>query len=212
MEANNANLTGNLFIPGPAGRLEAIFKSVDENDSRVAIVAHPHPVYGGTMHNKVVYRTAQALNQCGISTYRFNFRGVGLSDGSYDEGKGERDDLRAVIDYVIDKFPDRELIIGGFSFGAWVGLDVGCHDKRVSTLLGIGTPVRILEINDLSKCDKPKLFVQGTLDEYGPLSDIEQWYQGLSEPKQLVRIKDADHFFDGHLEELMTAIRDYFAN
>jgi len=208
---DNTNLTGNLFIPGPAGRLEAIFKSIDSND-RVAVVAHPHPAFGGTMHNKVVYRTARALNECGISTYRFNYRGVGLSDGSYDEGRGERDDLRAVLDYVVGKFPDRKLIVGGFSFGAWVGLDVGCHDNRVTALLGIGTPVRILEINDLSKCEKPKLFVQGKLDEYGPIADIEQWFEGLAEPKKLVEVDGADHFFDGHLDELMAAIRNYFTN
>src|SRR5215831_11606923 len=100
---NNPNLTGNLFIPGPSGRLEAIFKSADDNPRYVAVVAHPHPVYGGTMHNKVVYRTAQALNQCGISTYRFNYRGVGLSDGTYDEGRGERDDLRAVLNYMAEQ-------------------------------------------------------------------------------------------------------------
>ena len=204
------NLTGNLFIPGPMGRLEAIFKAVPGDRNEVAVIAHPHPMFGGTMHNKVVYRTAQALNQCGISTYRFNFRGVGLSDGSYDEGRGERDDMRAVIDYAANAFPDRKLIAGGFSFGAWVGLDVGCHDQRVTTLIGVGTPVRILDINDLSQCDKPKLFVQGTNDEYGPIEDIERWYAGLAEPKKLVKIEGADHFFEGRLDELMNAVREYF--
>ena len=205
-----ARLTGNLFIDGPAGRLEAIFKPAGDSD-RLAVVAHPHPAHGGTMHNKVVYRAAQALNQAQVATLRFNFRGVGLSEGAYDEGRGERDDLQAVLDYASQHYPDRQLIVGGFSFGAWVGLDVGCRDARVGTLLGIGTPLRILALDGLASCAKPKLFVQGTQDQYGPLAELATWYQGLPEPKQLVTVSGAGHFFEGHLDELMAAIRNYFS-
>jgi alpha/beta superfamily hydrolase len=208
-----ARLTGNLFIDGPAGRLEAIFKPAGDSD-RLAVVAHPHPAHGGTMHNKVVYRAAQALNQARVATLRFNFRGVGLSEGAYDEGRGERDDLRAVLDYAGQRYAVRQLIVGGFSFGAWVGLDVGCRDPRVGALVGIGTPLRILRggaLDGLSSCAKPKLFVQGTQDQYGPLAELETWYQGLPEPKQLVAVGGAGHFFEGHLDELMAAIRNYFS-
>src|SRR5437867_11980992 len=123
---------GNLFIPAPHGRLEAILKGSREEETHgVALVLHPHPLFGGTMHNKVVFRAAAALNDAGLVTLRINFRGVGQSTGTHDEGYGERDDVRAGLDYLTDQYPSREITLCGFSFGARVGLEVGIADDRV---------------------------------------------------------------------------------
>jgi alpha/beta superfamily hydrolase len=206
-------LAGNLFIPGPAGQLEAIYKPAESASSagpRAAVVCHPHPAFEGTMHNKVVYRAAKALGEAGFATLRFNFRGVGRSEGAYDEGRGEREDVRAAIDWVAAEHPDAEIVVAGFSFGAWTGLPVGCADTRVSRLVGIGTPVRAYQLTELLSCYKPKLFVHGTLDEHGPMAQMNSWYADLPEPKRIVRVEGADHFFEGYLDELMAAIRDYF--
>ena len=206
-------LAGNLFIPGPAGRLEAIYKPAEPGaarSERAAVVCHPHPAHSGTMHNKVVFRAARALGEAGLATLRFNFRGVGQSEGAYDEGRGERDDVRAAIDWLAEQHPGAELVVAGFSFGAWTGLPVGCADPRVSRLVGIGTPVRVLQLTELYSCTKPKLFVHGTLDEFGPLAQMNSWYADLPEPKRMVRIEGACHFFEGHLDKMMAAIREYF--
>jgi alpha/beta superfamily hydrolase len=206
-------LAGNLFIPGPAGQLEAIYKPAETTvpgKERAAVVCHPHPAHSGTMHNKVVFRAARALGETGFATLRFNFRGVGRSEGAYDEGRGERDDVRAGIDWLAAEHPKAELVVAGFSFGAWTGLPVGCADERVSRLVGIGTPVRAFRLTELFSCTKPKLFVHGTLDEHGPMAQMNSWYADLPEPKRMVRVEGADHFFNGHLDELVTAIREYF--
>src|SRR5262245_27688108 len=134
--------SGNLFIPAPHGRLEAILKQPREGPARgVALVLHPHPLGGGTMHNKVVFRAAAALNDAGLVTLRINFRGVGQSTGTHDEGYGEREDARAGLEYLAQNYPEHEITLCGFSFGARVGLEVGMSDDRVTRLISIGTPV-----------------------------------------------------------------------
>lgn len=206
-------LAGNLFISGPAGRLEAIYKQIDPQPGappRAAVVCHPHPQHQGTMHNKVVYRAARALNEVGFSTLRFNFRGVGQSEGSYGEGIGEREDVRAALDWLVAKHPGAEIVLAGFSFGAATGLPVGCEHPRVSSLLGIGVPVRKYALNELMTCTKPKYFVHGTLDEFGPMAQMNSWFADLPEPKKLIRIEGAEHFFSEYLDEYQAAIRSLF--
>jgi len=201
-----------LTIPAPHGHLEGLLKPPEqyEEPCAVAIICHPHPQFGGTMHNKVVYHAARTLSEVGIATVRFNFRGVGTSTGTYDEGHGEREDVRIVLDYVHARYPDLPMILGGFSFGAWVSLPIACADERVTTVLGMGVPTRILNTDVLTDCIKPKLIVQGELDEYGPIDQLRAWYARLHEPKRLVIIPGADHFFTGHLRELDAALADFF--
>ena len=163
---------GNLFIPAAHGQLEAILKEPRPGTSKgVALVLHPHPLGGGTMHNKVVFRAAAALNDAGMVTLRFNFRGVGQSTGQHDEGRGELDDVRAALDYLAAQYPGQRIFLCGFSFGARVGLDVGIADPRVAFLIGIGTPLEKYDFTFLKACRKPLLLVHGENDEFG---DVEQ--------------------------------------
>ncbi len=200
-------------IPAAHGRLEGLLR-LPEDDERAprlaAVVCHPHPLYGGTMHNKTVFRLATALNEVGIPTLRFDFRGVGLSSGSYDEGRGEQDDVRAALDELERRFPDAALCVAGFSFGAWVGLKVACADARVRQLVGVGVPVATLPADDLVNCAKPKLIVQGARDQYGPEASLRAWFAVIPEPKHLEIIPGADHFLSDHLTELQQAVVRYF--
>ena len=205
---------GNLFITAPHGRLEAIRKEPrGEPARRVALVLHPHPLGGGTMHNKVVFRAASALNDAALVTLRINFRGVGQSTGTHDEGRGELDDVRTGLDYLSENYPETSITICGFSFGARVGLEVGIADDRVSNLISIGTPVDKYDFGFLVACRKPILFVQGNRDEFGNEKRMRSLAAevGRKAPAQLTVIEDADHFFAGHLEELQGAISAWIA-
>ncbi|HEX8994760.1 MAG TPA: alpha/beta family hydrolase [Ktedonobacterales bacterium] len=173
-----------------------------------AVVCHPHPQFGGTMHNKVVFRLAAALVDAGIPALRFNFRGIGRSTGEWDEGRGEAEDIRAALDVMAARYPGVPLLLAGFSFGSWVGLPVGCADPRVTHLIGVGVPVSLLSTDDLAGCAKPKLIVQGALDQYGPRAALEAWYARLPEPKRLTIVPDADHFFTKYQTELAAALDD----
>jgi len=203
---------GNLFIPVAHGQLEAILKEPRQGVAKgVALVLHPHPLGGGTMHNKVVFRAAAALNDAGLTVLRFNFRGVGQSTGVHDEGRGERDDVRAGLDYLSQQYPGLRMTLCGFSFGNRVGLEVGIHDRRVSFLIGIGTPLEKYDFNFLAECRKPLLLVHGEHDEFG---DVERLRELVAEfekdvPVRLVVIPGAGHFFDNHLDELKRAITDW---
>ncbi len=202
-----------IDIPAPHGRLEGLLRLPEDAETTprmAAVVCHPHPLYGGTMHNKTVFRLAQALNMVGMPTLRFNFRGVGLSTGSYAEGRGEQDDVRSALDELERQFPGVPLCVAGFSFGAWTGLRVACAEKRVRQLVGVGVPVASLPARDLANCDKPKLIVQGALDQYGPQADLRAWFASLPEPKHLEVIPGADHFLTDHLEQLQQAVVHYF--
>ncbi|MGH9679568.1 MAG: alpha/beta hydrolase [Candidatus Acidiferrales bacterium] len=212
-----------LFLPGPAGRLESLLWSVAEapnaKPSLAAVVCHPHPLFGGTMHNKVVYQTAKTLHRFGLPVLRFNFRGVGLSEGVHDKGKGEQADVAAALDFLAVEFPDIPLLLAGFSFGSWVGLRVGCGDSRVTELIGLGLPVGDLlgerGFTYLAACAKPKLLAAGEFDQYGPPRDlhalVSQFPPQVQEQTSVAIIRGADHFFTGHLEELDRAISEWIA-
>src|SRR5260370_25115418 len=201
---------GNLFIPAPHGQVEAILKSPREGDVRgVALVLHPHPLGGGTMQNKVVFRAAAALNDAGLLVLRINFRGVGQSTGEHDEGRGEREDVRAGLDYLSANYAGEAITLCGFSFGARVGLEVGSADERVLRLISIGTPVDKYDFSFLERCRKPILFVQGDVDEYGDVERLRELVATIQAPVQLSIIKGAGHFFDDQLEELKAAISEW---
>ncbi|HLA10028.1 MAG TPA: alpha/beta fold hydrolase [Pyrinomonadaceae bacterium] len=171
---------------------------------------HPHPLGGGTMHNKVVFHAARALNDSGVATLRINFRGVGQSTGTHDEGRGEVDDVRAGLDHLAQKFSDQHITVCGFSFGARVGLEVGIADARVSNLISIGTPLEKYDFEFIAQCRKPILFVHGELDEFGKASDLRKLVAQLPpELTTLVVIKDAGHFFEDRLEEMKAAIKNW---
>src|SRR5581483_6828432 len=197
-----SGLAGNTFFEGPAGRIEAILREVEPPVQRAAIVCHPHPLFGGTMHNKVVFRIARAFQEAGFAVLRFNFRGTGRSQGTHDEGRGEQDDLRAAIQFIEQKYASAELWLAGFSFGSAVMLRVACGDARVRALIAAGAPVSKYDFRQLIHCDRPKLFVQGELDEFGSPAELTRFVERLDEPKNLKIIAGADHFFAGHLDEM----------
>jgi len=195
-----------FFLPGPAGRLEAmLWTTSPSNSDIVALVCHPHPLFGGTMHNKVVFQAAKALHRRAIPVLRFNFRGTGQSEGEHDKGRGEQDDVRAGLDFLAAEFPGKPVLLAGFSFGSWVGLRVGCEDVRVSDLIGLGLPVNSVDLSYLRECTKPKLLIQGGGDQFGPREKVEALFDTLAEPKKLVIVENADHFFTGKLDQ-MTAV------
>ena len=197
----------NLFLAGPAGRLEALlWTSSNAEPPFVAVVCHPHPLYGGTMHNKVVYQVAKALHSRGATVLRFNFRGVGHSGGAHDNGRGEQDDVGAAIDYLATEFPGQPVLLAGFSFGSWVGLCVGCGDERVQRLIGLGLPVDNVDMSFLQSCSKPKLIIQGGNDQFGSRPKLEALFAGLPEPKELAMVEGADHFFTGQLDKVAAAM------
>jgi len=197
-----------FFLQGPAGRLEALlWTPAHDSATMAALVCHPHPLFGGTMHNKVVYQVAKTLHQLNIPVLRFNFRGAGVSEGDHDNGHGEREDVRAAVDFLAKEFAGRSLLLAGFSFGAHVGLRVGCADERVAAVVGLGLPVNQSEMNFLRECAKQKLFVQGSKDQYGSRENVEMLFAALLEPKHLVLVEGADHFFAGKLHEVDAALR-----
>ena len=203
---------GNLFIPIQHGRLEAILKEPRAQPfTGVALVLHPHPLFGGTMHNKVVFRAASALNDAGLIALRINFRGVGQSTGEHDEGCGEREDVRAGLDYLAENYPSQKITLCGFSFGARVGLEVGLMDDRILRIISIGTPVDKYDFSFLEGCRKPILFVQGEHDEYGNVERLRELVArvGLNAAAELRVIKGAGHFFDNQLEELKRVITEW---
>ncbi len=214
MIASNASIRS-LFLDGPTGRLEALLNAGAENATHAAVVCHPHPLFGGTLHNKVVFHTMKALNSFGFPVLRFNFRGTGLSQGEHDQGEGEVDDVRAALDW-LDAEYHLPLVFAGFSFGAAVGLRAACADSRVRAVIGVGTPIgpvvadsevpRTYTFEFLQECTKPKLFVSGARDQFGPRVKLEALVASIPEPKKLVMIEGADHFFEGRLRELRDAI------
>lgn len=203
---------GNLLIPAPHGHLEAILKEPRERSARgVALVLHPHPLGGGTMHNKVVFRAASALNEAGLVTLRVNFRGVGQSTGEHDEGRGEVEDVVAALDYLKKQYENEAVTLAGFSFGSRVGMEVGIRDPRVRQLISIGTPVDKYDYTFLKACSKPILFVHGDRDEFGAADKVRALAASLPAEAhaQVKIIEGADHFFEGHLDEMKRVITDW---
>jgi alpha/beta superfamily hydrolase len=204
-----------LFLAGPAGRLEALLNAGLPGATHAALVCHPHPLYGGTLHNKVVFHTMKALNSFGFPVLRFNFRGAGLSEGEHAKGIGEVEDVRAALDWLEREFA-LPVIFAGFSFGAAVGLRAACADDRVRALIALGLPAvavrtedRLYDFEFLRECTKPKLFVSGSRDQFGPTGTLEALVNAFADPKKLVRIEAGDHFFEGRLREMRVAIEEW---
>jgi alpha/beta superfamily hydrolase len=204
-----AHESRNFFLEGPAGRLEAILWKPVTQASMAAVVCHPHPLFGGTMHNKVVYQAAKSLDGLGLPVLRFNFRGAGMSEGTHDRGRGEQGDVKAALDFLAGEFPDTPLLVAGFSFGCWVGSRVGCADERVRELIALGTPVNSTDFSYLRHCEKPKLFVHGANDQFGEIGKIEALVESLPGENRLVVVAGAEHFFAGKLDQLDEAILNW---
>ena len=199
-------------LHGPAGKLEALLNAGRADAPYAALVCHPHPLGGGTMHNKVVYHATKAFQAVGLPVLRFNFRGTGRSQGQHDHGRGEKDDVRAALDWLQNEF-HKPILFAGFSFGSAVGLPVCCGDPRVPGLIGLGLPVhaegRDYHYDFLAQCHQPKLFISGTRDQYGPREKLSAVIATAAQPTEVVWITDADHFFAGKLETVRAAILDW---
>jgi uncharacterized protein len=190
------------WIEGPEGRLEAILEEPEEQPpARAALVCHPHPLFGGTMHNKVVYRVARGMRLRGVAVLRFNFRGVGQSQGSHAHGEGELEDARAALRWLRVRYPQLPFELAGFSFGARVVTRLACAEQTVR-LIAVGFPTKGMDTTFLETCPVEKVFIQSTHDEHGPKGELELLFARFAEPKRLIWIPARDHFFDGGLEEL----------
>jgi alpha/beta superfamily hydrolase len=207
-----ANEIRSFFLEGPVGRLEALLNQGEPGASHAALVCHPHPLFGGTMHNKVVYHAMKTLSSFGFTVLRFNFRGAGLSEGEHDHGRGEVDDVRTALNWLDSQF-HLPIIFCGFSFGTVTGMRASCGDKRVAGIISLGTPVgvegRAYKYEFLQDCTQPKLFISGSRDQYGAEASVRQVVGSAPEPKELVIVEAADHFFEGHLAEMQSAIGDW---
>lgn len=205
---------GNLLIPAPHGQLEAILKEPSVSRKGVALVCHPLPQGGGTMHNKVVFRAAAGLIDAGLATLRFNFRGVGQSTGEQPDIAGGIDDVKTAIDFLATEYPDEDITLAGFSFGSRTGMAAGSADERVERLISIGTPVdKYRDYDFLLEIRKPILFVHGDMDQFGSLENIKQLVQKMEKvtDAELVYFENCGHFFDRHLDQLRNAVREWTA-
>ena len=198
-----------MQIPADHGHLEANLRRPEGEPIGAAVVCHPHPQHGGTMHTKAVFRTAQAMNEAGLLVLRFNFRGVGTSTGSYDEGRGERDDVRTALDFLEEEASDLPLVLAGFSFGSMVGLRVMMDDPRVVAGVGLGLPVRLYDFDFLRALDRPLLVVQGENDQFGAAEEATRILEPLSPRIRVEEIQGTQHFFDGRFEELKESVRGF---
>jgi len=204
-------------LRGPAGKLEAVLNSGRDDALYAALVCHPHPLGGGTMHNKVVYHAMKVFSGLGLPVLRFNFRGVGLSEGEFDHGRGELEDAKAALDWLDAKL-QLPILLAGFSFGSYVGMQAGCGDQRVRGLVGLGVPYRAegrsYTYEFLRRCSQPKLFISGTEDQFGPREGVESMLGQAEDPKRIVWIEGAEHFFQGtpsspgaKLDQMQSAMR-----
>jgi alpha/beta superfamily hydrolase len=197
-----------LFFPSPAGQLEAVlFCRVNESPQAAAVFCHPHPQYAGTMHNKVAYRASEAIFERGLPVLRFNFRGVGQSEGAWGDGVGEEEDAIAAIDFLRSLYPQSTTLLGGFSFGAGIALAVGAREDRVAAMLAVAPGAGRRDFSFLERSAKPKGVVQGTDDELCPMPNLQAVYPKWAEPKALRVVDGAPHFFDRHMPELKTAVQ-----
>ena len=203
---------GNLLILASHGQLEAILKEPKGEPRGVALVCHPHPLGGGTMHNKVVFRAAAGLVDAGLTTLRFNFRGVGASTGAHNEIEGGVEDVRDALAFLKSEYPGQPITLAGFSFGTRTGMEVGMADDAVVRLISIGTPVdKYCDFDFLIGVQKPILFVHGDRDEFGTIENLKKLVDEVSKytKTKLVVFKNSGHFFDEHLNELRDAVRDW---
>ena len=197
-------------VAGPAGALEALYRAPDGGTApaAAALICHPHPLHGGTMHSRVVFHLARALGDVGVATLRFNFRGVGRSAGRHDEGRGEVEDARAALAHLERLHPGLPLVIAGHSFGAWVGLRAGADHTRVALLVGVGVALRFYDFGFLAAARPRVLLVQGEEDAYGSGAEIIRLDASLGPRVETVVVPGADHFFTGHLDVLRALIQD----
>jgi uncharacterized protein len=192
-----------LFLDGSAGRLEALLEEPEDGAPKeAALVCHPHPQHGGTMHNKVVYRIARGLRSTGAVVLRFNYRGVNRSEGEYAHGEGELEDARTALGYLRGRFPDLPFTLAGFSFGSRIALRLGCQEAPARRVIAVGFPTAYKNNSYLEACTVPKIFIQSSRDQYGPLAELEPLVAALPEPRKLIVVEADDHFFAGALEEL----------
>ena len=195
------------MIVGPAGKLEALLEEPEHDEPREAIlVCHPHPQFGGTMHNKVVYRIARGLRKSGAVVLRFNYRGVNLSEGEYGHGVGEMEDARASLAWLRERYPDLPYSLAGFSFGSRIVLQMACGDPAAQRVIAVGFPTTYKNRDYLENCRSRKIFIQSTHDEHGPMDDLERMFETLPEPKQLLWVPAEDHFFKGALDDFERVI------
>jgi alpha/beta superfamily hydrolase len=199
-----------LMITAGDLQLEALLREPQGAIEGTAVVCHPHPLYGGTMDNRVVYRAARAAVEAGFAALRFNFRGVGLSGGHYDQGAGEREDAAAAISWLEEKYPALPLALAGYSFGAWVGLRVGCADPRVKALVALAPPLNLYDFEFLYDNSKPAIYIAGTRDEFCSEEKLNQLTRRLPASSSVHRIEGAEHFFTGYIETLQGFIADFF--
>jgi alpha/beta superfamily hydrolase len=196
-----------LFLEGPAGRLEAILEEPEEGaPTEAALVCHPHPQHAGTMHNKVVHRIARGLRRSGAVILRFNFRGVNLSEGEYAHGEGERDDANSALAYLRDRYPDLPFTLAGFSFGSRIVLRLACSGIGARRVIAVGFPTTWKDHAYLDNCTVPRVFIQSTRDQFGPVEELRPLVDRLPEPKRLILVEAADHFFSGALDELESVV------
>jgi alpha/beta superfamily hydrolase len=196
-----------VFLEGPAGRLEALLEEPEERaPDGAALICHPHPQHGGTMHNKVVYRIARGLRRSGHVALRFNYRGVNLSEGSYDHGEGELDDARVALAFLKSRYPNLPFTLAGFSFGSRIALRLGCEGTGATRVIAVGFPTVYKDRSYLDGCTLPRVFVQSTRDEFGPVEELNRVVEGLPEPKQVILVDARDHFFAGALDQLEESI------
>ena len=198
-----------LMLAGPAGPLEALLQERDAHDHDLtAVICHPHPLFGGTMHNKVVHRTASVLLGLGAAVLRFNFRGVGRSAGAFDRGEGELADARAALEFLRERYPTARRWVAGFSFGSWVAARLGASEPDVERLILIAPPVHTQSFDELLTSPVPKLVVQGMADDVCPPANLAAAFPRWAEPKRLMKVAGASHFFDKHLADLGKALLD----
>lgn len=192
---------------GPAGRLEALYREL-QDPAAVAVVCHPLPTGGGTLHNRVVFRAARGLESANVSTLRFNFRGVGASTGRFEGGDGEQEDFLAALKWVTQHHPGKKVIAGGFSFGSWVAARAGCEVPDLAALFLIGAPVDKYDFGFLRNCEKPMLFLHGTQDEHGEVAKLEKLVQHVRNAESVV-VTGADHFFTKQIEAVEQTMRSW---
>ena len=212
MSCEGASRLVTLELAGPVGPLEALLQECESGrPSCAALVCHPHPLYGGTMQNKVVQRVAATLHDLGGTTLRFNFRGAGRSAGRFAQGGGELEDARAALAWLRSRLSGTSLLVAGFSFGAWVAARLAAAEADVDRLVLVAPPVEQSSFAALHAATVPKLVLQGTSDDVCPLGTLEAEYAAWAEPKQLIRVDGATHFFDRQLGELAKALRQGLA-
>jgi hypothetical protein len=195
------------MIPGHGVELEAVLRHPQQKPPRgAAVLCHPHPAYGGTMNNRVIFRAGRAANEAGLLALRFNFRGVGASAGEFDQGRGEQEDVVAAIEWLRGKAPGLPLVLIGFSFGAWVGLRVACRDPEIAAMIGLGLPLNSYNFDFLQENYKPSLYIAGSEDEFCPRHKMEQLSRRLPTYSEATWIEGADHFFANQLDQLQERI------